>query len=408
MKIFIKKNIHIISFVFYISIFTYIFIFSLNNIINFWTYNELHINYSAGFVPRGFIGTIMLKLNSLGIEKNFFYSSLFYTFSIINIYLFLKILKLKFKNILIFIFFVFNPSFILFSFYDLGGYARLEIFGIFAILLHTYISIIKNENQNQKLFYYKLFFLLIFPLLLINTLIHEVNFFLLPFHIILSWLIIKNETSVIDKIKFFSPYVIFLPLALFFWFNPISSEKVAIIYDLIKDKKNLSPSIMEAIGAPIANRNDFSEMINPISNLTKFFSIFLFYLIPIIIVFNSINRFTIKSFFLNLLVILPLFPLFYIGRDWGRWFHLILFVFFCINVYLIDNKEFISNNRKKFLKIIFIILVFFQFTLTRIPHCCNLVEKNISIYGGIISKIIVFNNLINNKIDVESRFKSFN
>ncbi len=408
MKNFIKKNIHIISFVFYISIFTYIFIFSLNNIINFWTYNELHINYSAGFVPRGFIGTIMLELNSLGIEKNFFYSSLFYIFSIINIYLFLKILKLKFKNILIFIFFVFNPSFILFSFYDLGGYARLEIFGIFAILLHTYISIIKNEKQNKKLFYYKLFFFLIFPLLIINTLIHEVNFFLLPFHIILSWLIIKNETSIIDKLKFFSPYLIFLPLALFFWFNPLSSEKVLIIYDLIKDKKNLSPLIMEAIGAPIANRNDFSEMISPISNLTKFFSIFLFYLIPIIIVFNSIKRFTVNSFFLNLLVILPLFPLFYIGRDWGRWFHLILFVFFCINVYLIQEKEFISNNRKKFLNIIFMILVFFQFTFTRIPHCCNLVEKNISIYGGIISKMIVFNNLINNKIDVESRFKSFN
>ena len=236
MKNFIKKNIHIISFVFYISIFTYIFIFSLNNIINFWTYNELHINYSAGFVPRGFIGTIMLELNSLGIEKNFFYSSLFYIFSIINIYLFLKILKLKFKNILIFIFFVFNPSFILFGFYDLGGYARLEIFGIFAILLHTYISIIKNEKQNKKLFYYKLFFFLIFPLLIINTLIHEVNFFLLPFHIILSWLIIKNETSIIDKLKFFSPYLIFLPLALFFWFNPLSSEKVLI---LIKLKKKI-------------------------------------------------------------------------------------------------------------------------------------------------------------------------
>ena len=52
-------------------------------------------------------------------------------------------------------------------------------------------------------------------------------------------------------------------------------------------------------------------------------------------------------------------------------------------------------------------LILFQFTFTRIPHCCNLVEKNISITGGIISKVIVFNNLINNKIDVKSRFKSF-
>ena len=41
------------------------------------------------------------------------------------------------------------------------------------------------------------------------------------------------------------------------------------------------------------------------------------------------------------------------------------------------------------------------------PHCCNLVEKNIDIRGGIISKLIVFNNLINNKIDVKSRFKNY-
>ena len=403
----IKKNIFIFSFLFYFLIFTYIFLFSLNNIINYWTYNELHINYSAGFVPRGFIGTIMLKLNNLGIDKNVFYSSIFYIFSTINFYLFLKILKLKIDNVLIFIFFVFNPIFILFSFYDLGGYARLEIFGIFALLLHTYISIIKNSKKIQFLYYYKLFFLIVFPLLFINTLIHEVNFFLIPFHIILSWLVIKNETSNVGKIKFFSPYLIFLPLALYFWFNPITGEKATIIYDLIQDKRNLSPSIIETIGAPILTRNEFSYMITPITNLIKYFSIFLFYLTPIIIVFNSINRFTKKKILINFLVIIPLFPLFYIGRDWGRWFHLILFVFFCINIFFINYKKLIINNRKKILTIFFVIIVFFQFVFTRMPHCCNLVEKNIDIRGGIISKLIVFNNLINNKIDVKSRFKNY-
>ena len=78
MSEFLKKNINLFSFIFYLLIFTYIYYFSLNNIINFWTYNELHINYSAGFIPRGFIGTIMLKLDALGFDKRFFYSSLFF------------------------------------------------------------------------------------------------------------------------------------------------------------------------------------------------------------------------------------------------------------------------------------------------------------------------------------------
>ena len=409
MSKFLKKNINLFSFVFYLLIFTYIYYFSLNNIINFWTYNELHINYSTGFVPRGFIGTIMLKLDSLGFDKRLFYSSLFYIFSIINFYLFLKILKLKINSLFIFIFFVFNPSFILFNFYDLGGYARLEIFGIFSLLLHTYIAIIKYDKENNIFFYYRYFFFIIFPIIFINTLIHEVNFFLIPFHIVLSWIIIENDTTIKGKIKFYFPYLIFIPLALYIWFNPISAEKALLIYNELQDKQNLSVSIIETIGAPILTRSEFSYMINPFTNLIKFFSIFIFFLIPILIIFNSIENFTRKKILINILVILPLFPLFYIGRDWGRWFHIILFIFFCINIFLLKNKSnLINNSKNKIFILIFSIFVFIQFTFTRIPHCCNLIENDIGIRGGIISKLIVFNDLINNKIDVKSRFKSFN
>ena len=402
----LNKNINLISFLFYFLIFTYVYIFSLNNIINLWTFNELHINYSAGFLPRGLIGTIMLKLDTLGFEKRIFFSSLFYIFTILNFLLFLNILKIKFKNVLIFIFFVLNPSFILFSFYDLGGYARLEIFGIFSILLHTYLALIADRQNEKLIFYNKYYFFLIIPILIANVLIHEVNFFLIPFHIILTWLIIINQTSTYEKIKYYFPYLIFIPIALYFWFNPITAEKALLIFDQIENKQNINASIIESIGMPILFRSEFSYMINPLTNLFKYFFIFLFYLTPVLIMFHWVDRFTKRKIFLNILVILPLFLLFYIGRDWGRWIHIILFVVFCINIYLINKR----NNliyKNKILVLFFTMLILFQFTFTRIPHCCNLVEKNISITGGIISKVIVFNNLINNKIDVKSRFKSF-
>ena len=404
----INKYINLISFLFYLLIFSYVYIFSLNNIINFWTFNELHINYSAGFIPRGFIGTIMLKLDSLGFEKRVFFSSLFYIFTILNFALFLSILKIKFNNTLIIIFFVLNPSFILFNFYDLGGYARLEIFGIFSLLLHTYVALITSRKNINLSFYNKCYFFLIFPILIINVLIHEVNFFLIPFHIILTWMIIIKQTSIYEKIKYFFPYLIFLPITFYFWFNPITPEKALLIYDQIENKQNISSSIIASIGMPILLRNEFIYMINPITNLFKYFFIFLFYLTPILIVFHLIDRFTRQKIYLNILVILPLFLLFYIGRDWGRWIHIILFVVFSINIYLINRKSYsLYKKKNKILVIFFSILIFFQFTFTRIPHCCNLVEKNITITGGIISKLIVFNNLINNKIDIKSRFKSF-
>ncbi len=402
----LNKNINLISFLFYFLIFTYVYIFSLNNIINLWTFNELHINYSAGFLPRGLIGTIMLKLDSLGLEKRIFFSSLFYIFTILNFLLFLNILKIKFKNALIFIFFVLNPSFILFNFYDLGGYARLEIFGIFSLLLHTYLAIIADRQNEKIIFYNKYYFFLIFPILIVNVLIHEVNFFLLPFNIILTWLTITKQTSNYEKIKYYLPYLIFIPIAFYFWFNPITAEKALLIFDQIENKQNINASIIESIGMPILFRSEFSYMINPLTNLFKYLFIFLFYLTPVLIMFHWVDPFTKRKIFLNILVILPLFLLFYIGRDWGRWIHIILFVVFCINIYLIKNQNY-SIYKNKILVLFFTMLILFQFTFTRIPHCCNLVEKNISITGGIISKIIVFNNLINNKIDVKSRFKSF-
>ena len=404
----LNKNINLISFLFYFLIFTYVYIFSLNNIINLWTFNELHINYSAGFLPRGLIGTIMLKLDTLGFEKRIFFSSLFYIFTILNFLLFLNILKIKFKNVLIFIFFVLNPSFILFNFYDLGGYARLEIFGIFSILLHTYLALIVDRQNEKIIFYNKYYFFLVIPILIVNVLIHEVNFFLIPFHIILTWLIIIKQTSTYEKIKYYFPYLIFIPIALYFWFNPITAEKALLIFDQIENKQNINASIIESIGMPILFRSEFSYMINPLTNLFKYLFIFLFYLTPVLIMFHLIDPFTKRKIFLNILVILPLFLLFYIGRDWGRWIHIILFVVFCINIYLINKRNYsIYKNKNKILVLFFTMLILFQFTFTRIPHCCNLVEKNISITGGIISKIIVFNNLINNKIDVKSRFKSF-
>ena len=41
-----------------ILVFSYIYYFSYNYIINLWTYSEIHLNYSAGFIKRGFLGEI--------------------------------------------------------------------------------------------------------------------------------------------------------------------------------------------------------------------------------------------------------------------------------------------------------------------------------------------------------------
>jgi hypothetical protein len=160
---------HLLTNLILISIFTYVFYFSYKNIINLWTFSEIHINYSAGFVRRGFLGEILRVVNNYIYFDKIFFSTLFYIFSILNVYIILKIIKNITNSVLIYFYLSFNPALILFSFYDLGGYARFEIFGLFLILLHTYFAQITHEGKITFKKYLNFFFISSFLYFHFNT-----------------------------------------------------------------------------------------------------------------------------------------------------------------------------------------------------------------------------------------------
>jgi len=114
------KNINYIFFIkllislFLLSVFSYVFYFSLNNIINYWTYSEIHINYSLGFSKRGLLGSMMLYLESIGFPKNIFFSLTFYLVTLCNIFLFLNLInKFKKKSYIFLHIFCFKSCFVI-------------------------------------------------------------------------------------------------------------------------------------------------------------------------------------------------------------------------------------------------------------------------------------------------------
>ena len=138
----------ILIYAFLLSVFSYVYYFSLNNIVNYWSYSEIHINYNLGFAKRGLLGTIMLFLEENGLEKNIFYSTLFYIFNLLNILLFLKLLnRYNSDKILLFAFFALNPALLLFSFYDLMAMLDLKYLDylhVFYMLIFYKIYIMKK------------------------------------------------------------------------------------------------------------------------------------------------------------------------------------------------------------------------------------------------------------------------
>ena len=110
-----------------------------------WAYNNLFLNYSAGFVRRGLLGELYITLNEItGILPLNFFTSIFFVAYFLQIYFFYKLL-FKYKNFKIFITFItLSPALMLFYVYDLNVFLSKDIFLNLAILLHAFII---NKNR---------------------------------------------------------------------------------------------------------------------------------------------------------------------------------------------------------------------------------------------------------------------
>jgi hypothetical protein len=399
---------------FLLSVFTYVFYFSLTNIVNYWTYSEIHINYSLGFTKRGLIGSVMLYLESIGIPKNIFFSTIFYLIALCNIFLFLNLInRLKKYNLFFYIFFSLNPALLLFSFYDLGGYARTEAFGLSVCLLHALYAqnFYYNKINYQK--YLKLSFIIIYPLSIITALIHELNILFLSFHFFTTILILsENRFKKIASFKYiiYSNLILIIFIILLLLTHPFTKEFSKELYDNLQNKDGTSFWIWQSIATTFSQRinSEVYHMLNPSGAVSLYIFIFLFYITPIFFILTKIskkNKFYLIYIFLS---ILPFIILFFIGRDWGRWIHIIIFVIFASLIQFKEKKfQILKNYRYKILTYIFIIFVIFQFIFTRIPHCCNLVQLNLNIFGGIIPKIEVFYKITSNNYDLKKRFQTY-
>jgi len=410
------KNYYLII-LFYIFIaYTSVYIFSLFKVINVWTYTEAHINYSEGLVRRGLFGTIMIASNKyLHIPIKYFFSSFFYLFTLINIFIFFSLIKEYSKNFIIFTFLALNPALILFSFYDLGGYARFEIITITTILLHAYF--VKKFNQgllNEEKYIAKLQFVIL-PLIVIIIFISDTMLFLIPYHVFLSSNVFYKKNNLNNKIYLY--LLLLIPTYLIIT-HPLTLDLSKSIFNNLNNKNNLDFWIFESI----ANNSIISRLqieggyMFTFENIIRYLSIFLVFLLPIVILFNYLNykkNIHIKNNLLVILSISPIFLLFPIARDWGRWMHIIIITLFAYYSQFPLLKKNLNSNIKSNLKKLFltfgtVIFLFFYSFFLRIPHCCNLEKLNLTIYGGAVEKIkVLYDMTLIKKIDVNQRFRNF-
>ncbi len=419
----IKKNIlFFLTFLFVLSLFTYLFYVSNNYIINYWTFSQAHINYSEGFVKRGLFGTIALFLeNRFNIKFVSTFNIFFILIYLTNILIFFAIIKKYSHFKFLFLFFALSPVLILFSFNDLGGYQRFDVISIFLILFHTYLI---NLYRSKKISFsnYKIkFLLIILPLMFISIFIHEIQCWSIPFHFFMIKLIYDE-----NNIKYKNLFIFFSPLLLasiVIFLYPISEQT---IYSMIEqlNERNLWTDTITVASRSQGNFNVISYEIK--TNLFNFYNlkINLFFLfmgiipINILLIFlnkkkliNIKNKYVFSYFYLS---IIPYLSFFAIG-DTGRWIHMISIVSFCFLAQypFMENIHFFNKYKSLISKVIFVILLVVYCFFIRLPHGGNLQEKKITIWGGLNKKfeaayMIYFGKNINQKFNLNNRFKKNN
>ena len=143
----------------------------------YWTYGDWLINYSGGFVRRGLAGEIFLFFaNASGIPLD---SVVNYSILLLALMLILLLFVIAFwLNSLQVFWLCFGPCLLFPTFWDSGYFGRRDLLVLLLIALHTSIVTYGWHVRNFQTY--------ILPVLLaIGTLVHEIQFYFLPFHLFL-------------------------------------------------------------------------------------------------------------------------------------------------------------------------------------------------------------------------------
>ena len=343
-----------------------------------WAYNELFINYSAGIIRRGLLGSLFLELNnSFGIKPLYFYSSFFVVAYSLSLFFYYKLLK-RFQNFhLVYIFILFSPALILFNIYDLNTYLTKDIFSNLSILMHCYYITVNKSNLKINS-YNNFLLLLLIPLLSLNILNHEIQFFFVSIHMLLTNYV-YNSYNVRKKNKRNFYYLITLIPLLVIFFSPGSWEKVEIINNSINTfdvsvNNQLAGNINLAIGGFVKWHFFYHE-------IDSFINLFICLLLSLFIFYTFFQYLIQKKIFItdNLFkynyyyYFAPALFLFILAVDHGRSINLILthlLSFYLVldfkekNFKLLYEKIFNNFIIKNFL----IIFLFFYIFLWYLPQ----------------------------------------
>ena len=341
-----------------------LFFFKNYNNINFfpnsYTHTEWLIHYFDGYVRRGLLGYLVVKIEEISkIDAKYIIFNIQIIAYAIYLYFIFKFFK-NFKFNFFLLTFLLFPLFIIYPLYENEALGRKDIF----FILSFQFFLVQIDNLKKL----ECFFLLLF-LIIINTLIHEAIIFY-SFFFINIFLFHYNFNTKQKKIYLISFFILIFLIIVsnLFFKNP---ETI----NLMTNNLNLKYNLSHGSGAISCLKKDIFEQLiifnNNLSilNIIRFFIVLIISLFPFyLFFFKNRERFNYNFFVKDLSINLSsLLILVFIAMDWYRFFY-IFFNFFVFSILYQTKKdqEFINNffiNIKKIIKnnYFFILYIFIFF-----------------------------------------------
>lgn len=321
---------------------------------NSWKTGDWLINYSAGPIRRGLMGSILLTISNFGLSllwlTYFFQVSIYAT-----IFVFVLKLYKKTERGLFWLLILYSPAFLLFSFYDIQGGFRKEIL-VFAIFTFFCLIYTSNKITQVKLMFVSFIYV-------VAGLSHELTVFTLPFFLYLLYIsakegLIKNSVAISYGIGLLVVSFIILLFSTLHKGDTYSAD--AICQSLVDQDLN---SII-CNGAINALGDDTINAISRVSNYLNYRSLstpFLFALTMLPLFFTTWWK--KRTYVLFVVSCIAMSPLFLFAVDWGRWIYILSFMLFCLTL---TEKVTVKFAYKNILVIIGIVYL----STWSIPHCC--------------------------------------
>lgn len=361
------------EYIFNISIFLFLIIFlskQYKNIqINFlqsgWLSGDWLINYSGGFIRRGFLGEVSRQLYQFfNIDLlTFILNMKFFLYVLFLICLFVLTLVVKLNTFELLL--LLSPWALLFDFYDPGGSGRKEVVLFLFFTIYTLLGTLFKTNIENTLKNWRFYFLPIAFIVILLT--HEGLYFFLPLFLVVG-MIQKNNFSINPRshIDFYLAFLVatLMNLITFLFFQGGKEQSVAICESILN--ANIDYSLCKGAISSLAG---FAYSFH-YGYAVNFFPVFLLSFIPIILYARSIFKVDdfYKFIFISLLVFIFTLPIYYLGVDWGRWIRITAFLTFIALLSKRSRSKLFWNLSIPITKFFFIFSPILYLTIWKIPH----------------------------------------